>query len=176
MVGSFVVAVYDKKWYIAQVEGEDPEEECKGFTLLKYMERRGENQFVWGQVRDTLKTNNQEILLKVEPPIPVSSRLFGLPKNVVAEVDKLIRVKWWSITLFYLTSLMLKLALVLGNIRVRGLLLSKDKLSNRPLLTESEIKHQYLTLTYPVPTVDLHMYVSFKEKCKKYSFCAKKIM
>jgi hypothetical protein len=45
-------------------------------------------------VRDTLKTNNQDILLKVEPPVPVSSRLFGLSKNVVAEVEKLFRVKW----------------------------------------------------------------------------------
>jgi hypothetical protein len=84
------------------MEGEDVEDEFEGFTLLKYMERRGENQFVWGQVRDTFKTNNQDILLKVEPPVPVPSRLFGLPKNVVAEVEKLFRVKWWSITFFLL--------------------------------------------------------------------------
>jgi hypothetical protein len=153
MVGSFVVAVYDKKWYIAQVEGEDPEEECKGFTLLKYMERRGENQFVWGQVRDTLKTNNQDILLKVEPPIPVSSRLFGLPKNVVAEVEKLLRVKWWSITFFYLSCLLIKLMVTWIQIRVREVLVTEAKInygtvfkSNRPLLTESEIKYKYHNL------------------------------
>jgi len=33
--------VYDKAWYVAQVEGEEPEEETEGFTLLKYMERKG---------------------------------------------------------------------------------------------------------------------------------------
>jgi hypothetical protein len=30
----------------------------------------------------------------VEPPIPVSSRLWGLPKDVVKEVEKLFRVLW----------------------------------------------------------------------------------
>jgi hypothetical protein len=93
-VGSFVVAVYDKMWYLAQVEGEEPEEECEGLTLLKYMERRGNNQFIWGQVSDKLKTLNSDILLKVEPPIPVSSRLWGLPKNVLKEVERLFRVLW----------------------------------------------------------------------------------
>jgi hypothetical protein len=93
-VGSFVVAVYDKAWYVAQVEGEEPEEETEGFTLLKYMERKGVNQFVWGKVSDRLKTLHTDILLKVEPPIPVSSRLWGLPKDVVKEVEKLFRVLW----------------------------------------------------------------------------------
>jgi hypothetical protein len=51
-VGSYVVAVYDGNWFIAQVEGEEPENECEGFTLLKYMERRGNNQFVWGEAKD----------------------------------------------------------------------------------------------------------------------------
>jgi hypothetical protein len=93
-VGSFVVAVYDKAWYVAQVEGEEPEEETEGFTLLKYMERKGVNQFVWGKESDRLKTLHTDILLKVEPPIPVSSRLWGLPKDVVKEVEKLFRVLW----------------------------------------------------------------------------------
>ena len=43
-VGGYVAAVYDGDWYMAQVEGEEPE----GYTLLKYMERKGNNQFVWG--------------------------------------------------------------------------------------------------------------------------------
>jgi hypothetical protein len=76
------------------VEGEEPEEETEGFTLLKYMERKGVNQFVWGKVSDRLKTLYTDILLKVEPPIPVSSRLWGLPKDVVKEVEKLFRVLW----------------------------------------------------------------------------------
>jgi hypothetical protein len=47
-VGSFVVAVYDGNWYMAQVEVEEPENECKRFTLLKYMDRKGHNKFVLG--------------------------------------------------------------------------------------------------------------------------------
>jgi len=88
------------------VEGEEPENECEGFTLLKYMERRGDNQFVWGK-KDTLKTHNGDILLQVDPPEPVSSRLFGLPKIVYNEVDKLFRVKWFII-LYSLQNLLSK--------------------------------------------------------------------
>jgi hypothetical protein len=44
----FVVAVYVKVLYVAQVEGDEPEEETEGLTLLKYMERKGMNQLVWG--------------------------------------------------------------------------------------------------------------------------------
>jgi hypothetical protein len=58
------------------------------------MERRGPNQFVLGQKVDKLKTINRDIVMEVDPPIPVSSRLYGLPKNVVIQIEKLIRVKW----------------------------------------------------------------------------------
>jgi hypothetical protein len=47
-----VAAVYDYELYVAQVEGREPE----GYTLLKYMERKGNNQFGWGSGKDTLKT------------------------------------------------------------------------------------------------------------------------
>ena len=30
----------------------------------------------------------------MEPPVPISSRFLGLPKDVVKEVEKLLRVKW----------------------------------------------------------------------------------
>jgi hypothetical protein len=100
-IGSFVVAVYDRQWYLAQVEAEEPEEESEGLTLLKYMERRGNNQFLWGPTCDRLKTLDCDILLRVEPPIPVSSRLWGLPKDVLKEVEKLFRVLWSIIFHFY---------------------------------------------------------------------------
>jgi hypothetical protein len=64
-VGSYVAVVYDGDWYVAQVEGEEPE----GYTLLKYMERKGNNQFVWGSGKDTLKTINKDILCIADPPI-----------------------------------------------------------------------------------------------------------
>jgi hypothetical protein len=31
-IGSFVIAVFDRLWYIAQVERKEMEEECTGFT------------------------------------------------------------------------------------------------------------------------------------------------
>ncbi len=100
-VGSYVVAMYDNEWYVAQVEAEEPENECEGFTLLVYMERKGPNQFMWGTTRDSLKTINRDILLRVDPPIPVSSRLMGLPKNIVKDIEKLLRVKWSIIELHF---------------------------------------------------------------------------
>ena len=39
-------------------------------------------------------TLHSDILRKVEPPIPVSSRLWGLPNDVMKEVEKLFRVLW----------------------------------------------------------------------------------
>ncbi len=86
--------MYVKVLYVEQVEGEEPEEETEGFTLLKYMERKGMNQFVWGRESERLKTLHTDILLKVEPPIPVSSRLWRLPKDVVKEVEKPFRMLW----------------------------------------------------------------------------------
>ncbi len=47
-----MVAVYDNELYVAQMEGREPE----GYTLLKYMERKGNNQFMWGSSKDILKT------------------------------------------------------------------------------------------------------------------------
>ena len=102
-VGSYVVATYDDEWYIALVEGEEPDEETPGFTMLKYMERRGRNSFVWGTTRDTLKTNNRDIVRAVDPPIPVSSRLFGLPKDVLKDIEMFMSLKWVVYYFFFLS-------------------------------------------------------------------------
>ena len=50
LVGQYVVALYNKVWNIAVIEGEDPEEEKGGYTLLKYMERKGDNSFLCGKI------------------------------------------------------------------------------------------------------------------------------
>ena len=84
-VGSYVVAIYENHWYIAQVEGEDPDEETEGFTLLHYMDLKGFNKFTWGEKKDILKTNNKDIICAVSPPIPVSSRAMGLKQE---DLDK----------------------------------------------------------------------------------------
>ena len=51
-----------------------------GYTLLKYMKRKGENCLVWGKT-DLLKTKNSDIFKKKSAPIPVSTRYLGLCKN-----------------------------------------------------------------------------------------------
>ena len=86
-VGSYVVALYESRWYVAQVEGEDPDEETEGFTLLHYMNHKGFNQFSWGEKKDILKTNDKDIICAIGPPIPVSSRAMGLRKN---DLDKVL--------------------------------------------------------------------------------------
>ncbi len=60
---------------------------------------------MWGEKKDTLKTINRDILRKVDPPIPVSSRLWGLPKEIEKEIDKLMRVKWSIIDFHYHTNI-----------------------------------------------------------------------
>lgn len=90
-------------WYIAQVEGEEPEEETAGFTLLKYMNRVGHNQFTWGERIDRLKTLNTDIIMLVEGgPVPVSSRCMGLDKKGLKTIEQLLRVLWSIISDFYL--------------------------------------------------------------------------
>jgi hypothetical protein len=70
------------------------------------MERRRNNQFIWGQTCARLKTLDSDILLRVEPSIHVSSRLWGLPKDVLKEVEKLFRVLWSIIFIFIIFSKM----------------------------------------------------------------------
>jgi hypothetical protein len=62
---AYVAAVYDQEQCIAHVVAGKPENEFAGFTLLKYMERKGQNQFMWGSMKDTLKTINSDILRKI---------------------------------------------------------------------------------------------------------------
>jgi hypothetical protein len=94
-VGSFVVAIYDDLWYIAQVESEQPEDKIPGCILLKYMTRKGFNQFHWDdKVQDLLRTDRRDIIMPIDPPIPVSNRYWGLPKEKLQELQKNSRVNW----------------------------------------------------------------------------------
>ncbi len=57
-------------WHIVvcgQVEAEEPENECEGFTLFKCKQRISRNQFMWGTVPNILKTINKYILLSPYP-------------------------------------------------------------------------------------------------------------
>jgi hypothetical protein len=129
-VGSWVVAVYKAEslaeWYVAQVEGEEPEEEEEGYTLLNYMERCGFNQFRWGKKKDVLKTRDRDILLKIDPPIPVSSRYMGLPKHLVDKVYHHFRVQWlficWNLYFFSIFSFQKQVLKVIARIGIFGLI------------------------------------------------------
>lgn len=100
-MGTYVTAVYDSLWYIAQVEGEEEDEEEEGFTLLRYMNRMGPNQFFWDTKPDIFKTNNVDILCSVDPPIPVSSRYYGVSKIALKKIETLFRLEiFWFNTNF----------------------------------------------------------------------------
>ncbi len=91
-VGNFVVAMYESLWYIGQVEAEETEKETAGFTQIKYMDKKA-HEFVWGGREDTYKTKNSDILLKVDPPIPVvSDRILCLPKDTLEKFEALFKV------------------------------------------------------------------------------------
>ena len=91
-VGQYVAAVYMGEWYIAQVEGEEEEEEKQGYTLLKYMTKEGHNMFMWSKV-DMLSTLHVDILMSTPAPVPTSSRGYcGYDKKVLGEVEKAFRV------------------------------------------------------------------------------------
>ncbi len=102
IVGTYVAAVYASLWYIAQVEGEEEEEEVEGYTLLRYMNRRGPNQFFWSDKPDILRTLNKDILMRTPAPIPTSSRNMGYADGVLKEVEKRfrnfsVRMLWFKI-------------------------------------------------------------------------------
>lgn len=81
---------------MAQVEAEEPENECEGFNLLKCMQRIGHNQFVVNCPQHS--ENYQQGPFAeywpppLSPPIPVSSKYLGFPKDIVKTLDRMFRV------------------------------------------------------------------------------------
>ena len=70
-VGDFGAVIYEEEWFVAQVEGEEPDEEEDGLILLKYMKQTGgrmKNSFIWPDKDDIFKTKESDILCKVSPP------------------------------------------------------------------------------------------------------------
>lgn len=84
------------------MEGEESDEEIDGLTLLRYMDRKGPNQFFWDKKPDILKTNNNDIIQPIDPPVPVSSRYSGVPKKVAADLDRHLRplIMWFDLQSF----------------------------------------------------------------------------
>lgn len=73
-VGDFVVAVYEEKWLIAQV---DINQDAAGETHvnLNYMECIGDNLFKWPKCHDLLLTLKEDILMRCSAPILVGSSI-----------------------------------------------------------------------------------------------------
>ena len=88
--GTFVVAKYDKEWFIAQVENSQVNVPS-GYTRLRYMSKKGYNRFVW-EKPDILDTLDLDILLTIPDPIPVASRFMGLNESTAKQADRLLVV------------------------------------------------------------------------------------
>ena len=65
-VGEYVAARYRDIVYEGMVEGEDPDDERDNFTLIKNMEKKGPNKYVWGKL-DLLYTSDNDLLCRVFP-------------------------------------------------------------------------------------------------------------
>jgi len=109
-VGSFVVAVYDREWYVCQVEGQEEDEEDPAYVLLRYMKRMGNNQFIWTEKPDVLPTLKEDILLKGQAaPIPVSARFLGYPTKLAYKLHHLLRFWFYGVKNVFIEKLRVKL-------------------------------------------------------------------
>ena len=74
MIGCWVVVKFSSSRYPGEVVTIE-EEEIK----MKCMKRVGfENQFVWPEIDDISWFETDSLLCLIEPPIPISSRTFGV--------------------------------------------------------------------------------------------------
>jgi flagellar biosynthesis GTPase FlhF len=89
-VGDFVVAVYEGKWLLAQVDI-DQDNAGTSHVNLTYMEKVGENQFKWPKHDDLLLTLKEDILFRCTTPMLVGSSIrashVGLPHSEALRAD-----------------------------------------------------------------------------------------
>jgi hypothetical protein len=91
--GSYVIARYDNKWYVAQVVN-NQENLQAGYILLHYMDKKGRNHFMRNKEKDDLLLTLHEdilmdILMDIPAPIPVTSRFMGVSDKTVSEAERL---------------------------------------------------------------------------------------
>lgn len=72
-MGSYVVAVYEGSWFLAEVS-KDQTNVGKDYTRLIYMQIKGTNSFNWDFKTDIVVTLDEDILLEAVEPQPVNSR------------------------------------------------------------------------------------------------------
>jgi len=90
--GSYVIAMYEGQWFLAQVCF-DQANVKKGYTKLSYLVLRGENCFVWGEKPDIMETLNIDIVVeKVVPELQNNRGHLGLNKKDLKSLKSLLVV------------------------------------------------------------------------------------
>ena len=82
-IGKWVAVKFNKQWYLGEVvDTSDNEIEirCMGIT--------GGNKFAWPE-KDVCWYENSDIICSIEPPTPVSHRVFGLCREDLEKVKEL---------------------------------------------------------------------------------------
>jgi hypothetical protein len=94
--GSYVVAVYEGQWFLAEV-CRDQSQVKDGYTKLEYMAIKGTNAFTQPSKPDLHITLDEDIILKNVSPEPVNSRgCLGLSKKDLSKVLSLMVVVFLS--------------------------------------------------------------------------------
>ena len=74
---SFVIAVYQDQWYVAQVldkETEETAEKGDDYLILSFMEQvPGRNSFKWPEKKDILNTLKDDVIYKLKQPPAIST-------------------------------------------------------------------------------------------------------
>ena len=78
------------------VEGEDTDDERDNFTLIKYMEKKGPSEYVWGKL-DLLYTADDDLLCRVDPVVLVNNRTLALNQDDSKNI-KILPRKWFIYT------------------------------------------------------------------------------
>jgi hypothetical protein len=103
--GSFVVALYEGQWFLAEV-CRDQDDIAAGYTRLNYLVIKGVNSFAWGNKPDMFVTLNEDIILDAVVPEPLNNRgHLGLAKadlkNVLSWMVG-VYLSYWYCTISFL--------------------------------------------------------------------------
>jgi hypothetical protein len=84
--GTYVVAVYEQQWFLAEVS-RDQSQVKRGYTKLEYLVIKGTNAFSYPSKPDLHITLDEDIIIKNVSPEPVNSRgCLGLNKKDLGKV------------------------------------------------------------------------------------------
>ena len=89
MISCWVVVKFSSSLYPGEIVTIE-EEEIK----VKCMKRVGtENQFVWPEIEDISWFETDSVVCLIEPPIPISSRAFGVSQNDLNNIKEHLKGK-----------------------------------------------------------------------------------